>query len=158
MTGFLLILLSYFIFIKMTADEYYLYLIVGCIILGVGYGMIIGPLTIIAASSFVGKDLTASQGVIGVFRQMGIILAIAIYISSLTLYTNEAKINIKKDSKYLIETLNLSNKDKEIYYKKVSQHIDNNSKTNDNSSLISRNKQDSIIKQKYNEVEKKLPI
>nr|WP_272106701.1 DHA2 family efflux MFS transporter permease subunit [Staphylococcus sp. NRL 22/194] len=157
MTGFLLILLSYFIFIKMTADEYYLYLIVGCIILGVGYGMIIGPLTIIAASSFVGKDLTASQGVIGVFRQMGIILAIAIYISSLTLYTNEAKINIKKDSKYLIETLNLSNKDKEIYYKKVSQHIDNNSKTNDNSSLISRNKQDSIIKQKYNEVEKKLP-
>lgn len=57
-----------------------------CLILGTGYGIIAGPITVLAASDFTGNLLTASQSVAGVLRQVGIVLAVAIYVTGL--YSN----------------------------------------------------------------------
>lgn len=54
-----------------------------CLILGIGYGIIAGPITVLAASYFQGVLLNASQSVAGVPYQVGISLAIAIYVSGL---------------------------------------------------------------------------
>ncbi|MGC4388276.1 MFS transporter, partial [Streptococcus suis] len=42
-----------------------------------------GPITVLAASDFTGTLLSASQSVAGVLRQIGIVLAVAIYVSGL---------------------------------------------------------------------------
>ncbi|WP_379155623.1 MFS transporter [Paenibacillus sp. sgz5001063] len=52
--------------------------------LGVGFGLIVGPMTEMGASNFEGELLTASQSVLSVLRQLGIVLAIAIFVSGLT--------------------------------------------------------------------------
>ncbi|MBA1394479.1 hypothetical protein EQ500_11495 [Lactobacillus sp. XV13L] len=53
------------------------------ILLGTGYGIIAGPITVLAASNFTGNLLSASPSVAGVFRQVGITLAVAIFVSGL---------------------------------------------------------------------------
>ena len=58
-------------------------IIIPCMILGVGYGLVVGPITVFA-SSFEGELLTASQSVVSMLRQVGIVLAVAIFVSNLT--------------------------------------------------------------------------
>lgn len=41
---------------------------IALVLIGAGYGVIIGPLTVLSASNFSGELLTASQSVMGVFR------------------------------------------------------------------------------------------
>lgn len=43
-----------------------------CLILGIGYGIIAGPITVLAASYFQGVLLNVSQSVAGVPYQVGI--------------------------------------------------------------------------------------
>ena len=60
-------------------------IIIPCMILGVGYGLVVGPITVLSASSFEGELLTAvSQSVVSMLRQVGIVLAVAIFVSNLT--------------------------------------------------------------------------
>lgn len=63
-----------------------LQVIAACAILGFGYGVITGPITVLAASDFTGEKLTASQSVAGVLRQVGVVLAIEIFVTGL--YSN----------------------------------------------------------------------
>ena len=58
-------------------------IIMPCMILGVGYGLVVGPITVLSASSFEGELLTASQSVVSML-QVGIVLAVAIFVSNLT--------------------------------------------------------------------------
>ena len=43
-----------------------------------------GAITVLSASSFEGELLTASQSVVSMLRQVGIVLAVAIFVSNLT--------------------------------------------------------------------------
>lgn len=49
--------------------------------MGAGYGLLLGPSQVLGASDFKGSLLTASQSVIFVFRQVGLVLAFAIFLS-----------------------------------------------------------------------------
>ncbi len=60
--------------------------IISASFVGCGYGIITGPITVIAASNFEGASLTASQSVSGVLRQVGGVLAVAIFVTGL--YSN----------------------------------------------------------------------
>ncbi|KRL95853.1 MFS transporter [Levilactobacillus hammesii] len=64
------------------------------LLVGTGYGVVIGPITVLAAGKFTGNLLTASQSVIGVFRQIGTSLAVAIFVSALSANLVTAKTNI----------------------------------------------------------------
>lgn len=80
--GFLLMTGSFWLFSTINMKNLTL-VIISCLILGMGYGIITGPITVLAASDFQGTLLNASQSVAGVLRQIGISLAIAIYVSGL---------------------------------------------------------------------------
>ena len=112
--GFILITISYVLFTNINMNNILL-VVITCIILGSGYGIIAGPITVLAASDFEGSLLTASQSVAGVLRQVGISLAVAIYVTSLyanmvtaksnsTNYINEqvAKLDISQSKKQAI--------------------------------------------------------
>ncbi|MCH3975907.1 MAG: MFS transporter [Bifidobacterium subtile] len=53
-------------------------------LVGAGFGMIVAPLTILSAADFTGELLTASQSVIGVIGRIGIVLAVAVFVTTLT--------------------------------------------------------------------------
>lgn len=112
--GFILITISYVLFTNINMNNILL-VVITCLILGSGYGIIAGPITVLAASDFEGSLLTASQSVAGVLRQVGISLAVAIYVTSLyanmvtaksnsTNYINEqvAKLDISQSKKQAI--------------------------------------------------------
>ncbi|WP_191988137.1 MFS transporter [Levilactobacillus enshiensis] len=75
------------------------------LLVGTGYGVVIGPITVLAAGKFTGNLLTASQSVIGVFRQIGTSLAVAIFVSALSANLVTSKTNIWLYSQNSVEAL-----------------------------------------------------
>ncbi|GMK38602.1 MFS transporter [Paenibacillus sp. CCS19] len=83
-SGFVLMGFSYELLSHLNIGSSTLQIVIACLLLGAGYGMIVGPITVMGASSFQGELLAASQGVMQMFRQVGMVLAIAIFVAALT--------------------------------------------------------------------------
>ncbi|MDN6968829.1 DHA2 family efflux MFS transporter permease subunit [Oenococcus sp. UCMA 17063] len=96
-TGFVSMAISYAI-LGFTNPNHYWQTFIGLLFLGFGYGTVIGPVTVLSASDFKGEKLTASQSVMGVLRQIGNVLAVAIFVSLLTVNINTAKVSALKDA------------------------------------------------------------
>lgn len=62
----------------------YLKTAISLVLVGGGFGLIAGPVVVLGAANFTGKLLSASQSVLGVFRQIGTLLAVAIFVSALS--------------------------------------------------------------------------
>lgn len=89
-SGFILMTIAYYLFTQIEMSNL-VQTSMACLILGAGYGIIAGPITVLAASDFTGTLLSASQSVAGVLRQIGIVLAVAIYVSGLYANLTTAK-------------------------------------------------------------------
>lgn len=94
LTGSLTMIGGYITLARMNPNQYG-QVLVAIVLIGAGYGIIIGPITVLAAGEFTGKLLTASQSVMGVFRQIGTSLAVAIFVSALSANLAVAKTNIR---------------------------------------------------------------
>lgn len=133
--GFIFLSFSYYILGNMKTNIAINSLVIANIFLGLGYGIIAGPANVMAASDFNGKLLTASQSVANVFRQIGLVLATAIFVSLLTINVNHAKDNILSYSSTQISSSSLPNKVKSQALKKI-KHTINTSK---NSAISTNN-------------------
>jgi len=61
------------------------------LILGIGFGIIAGPINVLAASNFSGSRLTSSQSIISVVRQIGSILGVSTFLSMMSSNLNALK-------------------------------------------------------------------
>lgn len=86
----------------------YWQLVIVFVLVGMGYGIVIGPITVLAAGKLTGKLLTASQSVIGVFRQIGTSLAVAIFVSALSTNLVTAKQHIWQSTQDQVASLSMS--------------------------------------------------
>ncbi|MEJ9306464.1 DHA2 family efflux MFS transporter permease subunit [Priestia megaterium] len=102
-------------------------IIIPCMLLGIGFGVLVGPVTILAASSFEGEMLTASQSVTTMLRQVGIVLAVAIFVSSLNHNIKESKGNIRQYAQEQVDKIGLDKSDKSKILKKVNADINSES-------------------------------
>ncbi|BDR56282.1 MFS transporter [Xylocopilactobacillus apis] len=93
--GFLLMVIGYIGYANNGLNNQLYSCIYGALI-GAGYGLITGPITVIGASDFTGELLSASQSVTGVLRQIGIVLAVAIFVTGL--YTNLKSAQVKSEN------------------------------------------------------------
>lgn len=89
--GFTLIGISYYLLANMDLSQNYNQLIIAAILLGVGYGLVAATANILAVADFHGSILTASQSVANVLRQVGMVLAIAIFMTVLSTNIDTAK-------------------------------------------------------------------
>jgi EmrB/QacA subfamily drug resistance transporter len=84
MLGFGIMGISYYFLhnlsIQSTAKE----IVLLCSLLGLGFSFVISSATIASTSSFEGEMLTASQSVFSMLRQVGVVLAVAIFVAGLT--------------------------------------------------------------------------
>ena len=83
LVGMISILLSY-ILIVMNGATNSTWLSVALLILGIGFGIIAGPINVLAASNFRRSLLTSSQSVISVVRQIGSVLGVSIFLSMMS--------------------------------------------------------------------------
>lgn len=103
-TGMTFLAAGYLLFSFMNPAQYW-QLISGCIVLGSGFGIIAGPLMVLGAANFTGTMLTASQSVLGVIKQIGTLLAVAIFVSALTGNIQVAKKTAITDVDHYTRTL-----------------------------------------------------
>ncbi|USS90851.1 MFS transporter [Fructilactobacillus carniphilus] len=102
--GFFLIFVSYLGFATHALQQLSGAILAG-MFLGTGFGLITGPITIIAAADFQGKLLNASQSVAGVLRQVGVVLAVAIFVTALHTNLLQAQQKSIMDANRRIERL-----------------------------------------------------
>ena len=82
-TGLLAILISYILLITLDPNNT-LTMSFSTLVLGIGFGIIAGPINVLAASTLDGGLLTASQSIISVVRQIGSVIGVSVFISILT--------------------------------------------------------------------------
>lgn len=106
-TGLFLLAVGYVVISVMNPNLYWQFA-VACILIGAGYGIIIGPITVLSAGDFTGELLTASQSVTGVFRQIGTVLAVAIFVSALSTNLGIAKDQVWSTAQSEIKKVSVS--------------------------------------------------
>lgn len=106
-TGLFLLAVGYVVISVMNPNLYWQFA-VACILIGAGYGIIIGPITVLSAGDFTGELLTASQSVTGVFRQIGTVLAVAIFVSALSTNLGIAKDQVWSTAQNEIKKVSVS--------------------------------------------------
>ncbi|OAK35548.1 MFS transporter [Bacillus wiedmannii] len=165
LSGFLVMGLSYYWLQMIGVNSTNIEIIIPCMILGVGYGLVVGPITVLSASSFEGELLTASQSVVSMLRQVGIVLAVAIFVSNLTYnlavnkenvyrYAEEKVRNIHVDRTQQAEILQATKE------KIEKQSIDTIAEVKQNETFLGLNKgeKEELIHQKADEVLSGVPV
>lgn len=154
-TGFILMTISFILFATINMKNL-TFVIITCIILGTGYGIIAGPITVLAASDFKRSLLNASQSVAGVLRQIGISLAIAIYVTGLYGNLVTAKNHSIQYIKTEVTTLNIPEAKKKAVSQKAIHSLSHSSSNTPKNHFTSAEKEQ-LISENYNEVLKAQP-
>ncbi|MFC3748327.1 MFS transporter [Paenibacillus sp. GCM10012306] len=149
-TGFMAMAVAYYMLYHLDVSNGYTQLIIACLVLGFGYGIIVGPITVLAASSFTGELLTASQSVVGVLRQVGIVLAVAIFVSALTSNIANAKVQILDHAQKEILKLDITKEQQKIVLENTnrnleSEKINTNASSNDEKKIMSPEERSALI-------------
>ncbi|MBL3886744.1 MFS transporter [Bacillus cereus] len=140
-------------------------IIIPCMILGVGYGLVVGPITVLSASSFEGELLTASQSVVSMLRQVGIVLAVAIFVSNLTHNLTVNKEKVYRYAEEKVRTIHVNSTEQTEILQMTKEKIENqslesniNKKQNAMTMGLSKEKKEELIRDKTDEILRKVPV
>ncbi|WP_237981426.1 MFS transporter [Bacillus thuringiensis] len=165
LSGFLIMGLSYYWLQMIDVNSTNIEIIIPCMILGVGYGLVVGPITVLSASSFEGELLTASQSVVSMLRQVGIVLAVAIFVSNLTHNITVNKEKVYRYAEKKVRNIHVSSAQQaeilQITKGKIeNQSIETNVEKDQNEAFVELNKEkkDELIHQKVDEVLREVPV
>ncbi|WP_002148906.1 MFS transporter [Bacillus cereus] len=165
LSGFLVMGLSYYWLQMIDVNSTNIEIIIPCMILGVGYGLVVGPITVLSASSFEGELLTASQTVVSMLRQVGIVLAVAIFVSNLTHNLSVNKENVYRYAEEKVRNIHVDSAQQDeilqVTKEKIEkQSIETNVEKKQNETLVglSKEKKDILIHQKVDEVLSEVPV
>ncbi|UNP77945.1 DHA2 family efflux MFS transporter permease subunit [Bacillus nitratireducens] len=165
LSGFLVMGLSYYWLQMIDVNSTNIEIIIPCMILGVGYGLVVGPITVLSASSFEGELLTASQSVVSMLRQVGIVLAVAIFVSNLTHNLSLNKENVYRYAEEKVRNIHVNSAQQaeilQVTKEKIEkQSIETNVEKKQNETLVglSKEKKDELIHQQVDEVLSGVPV
>ncbi|WP_057002786.1 MFS transporter [Agrilactobacillus composti] len=123
-SGFLGLIAGYLVLYNMNPNNYH-QVVWACLFIGMGFGIIAGPIVVLGAADFTGELLTASQSVLGLFRQIGSVLAVAIFVSALTANLNTAKATATQTANQQIEQLHIPRAAKTTMQQQTDRQINN---------------------------------
>lgn len=141
--GSILMTAGYVVLSTMSIDVYW-HVFLAAVLIGAGFGINIGPITVLAAGNFKGTMLTASQSAIGVFRQIGTSLAVAIFVSALSANLVTANQQITQHARTELTSLAVSGSVKKTALQQVKQQ--GKHKT---SAATAKKNQQQVIQQQY---------
>ncbi len=146
--GSLAMIGGYVVLSQMNPNAYW-QVCMAAVLVGAGYGIVIGPITVLAAGDFTGSLLTASQSVIGVFRQIGTSLAVAIFVSALSTNLVTAKTNIWTFAQNRVEALTVTAKVKSDTLIQVKHQLKTETTPHQQTTFINKAKAQRLIRQNY---------
>ncbi|MGE7865156.1 MFS transporter [Bacillus paramycoides] len=165
LSGFLVMSLAYYWLQMIGVNSTNIEIIIPCMILGVGYGLVVGPITVLSASSFEGELLTASQSVVSMLRQVGIVLAVAIFVSNLTHNLSINKENVYRHAEGIVRNIHVDSAQQaeilQVTKEKIkNQNIETNVEKKQNETMVglSKEKKDELIHQKVDEILIGVPV
>ncbi|MEY9974291.1 EmrB/QacA subfamily drug resistance transporter [Lysinibacillus sp. RC46] len=165
LVGFIVMSFAYYCLQMIGAESTNKEIIIPCMILGVGFGLIVGPITMLTASTFEGELLTASQSVVSMLRQIGIVLAVAIFVSGLTHNLSINKENVYHYAEKKVHELHVDQAEQEQILTVTKEKIQNkdlesNIEKNQGADHIGINQQqkESMIKEKVNNALNEVPV
>ncbi|MGE8002584.1 DHA2 family efflux MFS transporter permease subunit [Lysinibacillus sp. NPDC093216] len=165
LVGFIVMSFAYYCLQMIGAESTNKEIIIPCMILGVGFGLIVGPITMLTASTFEGELLTASQSVVSMLRQIGIVLAVAIFVSGLTHNLSINKENVYHYAEKKVHELHVDQAEQEQILTVTKEKIQNkdlesNIEKNQGTDHIGINQQqkESMIKEKVNNALNEVPV
>lgn len=133
-------------------------IIILCTVLGVGFSFIIAVATIASTSSFEGELLTASQGVFSMLRQVGVVLAVAIFVGGLTNKIDHNQENVLKYAKHQLSSLNITKTEKTKVFQHTKEILHSDEKQVSNNSHLSKHQIEKLVEQNSESILKEMPI
>ncbi|MGE7624564.1 DHA2 family efflux MFS transporter permease subunit [Viridibacillus sp. NPDC096237] len=162
--GFIAMSISYFWLQMISIQSSNQEIILPCMLLGVGYGLVVGPITILTASSFEGELLTASQSVVSMLRQVGIVLAVAIFVSSLTHNLTINKNKIEQFAEEKVREIHVDKKEQDKILLAAKDKINENNLEESNQKKqvrekfgVTQEQKDALIQQTVGKAIKDIP-
>jgi EmrB/QacA subfamily drug resistance transporter len=131
-TGFLIMGSAYYFLHGINIHSSSRSIVILCVLLGLGFSFVISSATMASASSFEGEMLTAAQSVFSMIRQIGVVLAVAIFVSSLTNSIQTKKTDVLHYAAIQIQKLDVPEDVKAKVYQKTNaaiQHETSSGKT-----------------------------
>ncbi|HYK72715.1 MAG TPA: MFS transporter [Pseudoneobacillus sp.] len=125
--GFGIMGIAYFLLHHLTIHSTSTEIIILCALLGLGFSFVISSATIASTSSFEGEMLTASQSVFSMIRQIGVVLAVAIFVAGLTNNIDSKKENVMKFAENQMSTLDLPEETKALVLQKTKEAMNQES-------------------------------
>ncbi|EEL51228.1 Drug resistance transporter, EmrB/QacA [Bacillus cereus Rock3-44] len=165
LSGFIVMSIAYYWLQMIGVDSTSTDIIIPCMILGVGYGLVVGPITILSASSFEGELLTASQSVVSMLRQVGIVLAVAIFVSTLTQNLSVNKDMVYRYAEEKVRTIHVEQAEQAKILQITKENIQNRSlesniekKQSEETLGLSEEQKEKLIHEKVNETLNGVPV
>ncbi|MGO3318377.1 MAG: MFS transporter [Leuconostoc carnosum] len=145
-SGFIIIAVSYYLMSHLNLQNNYNTLITAAILLGIGYGLVAATANILVAADFHGSQLTDANSVANILRQVGLIIAIALFTSVLTNNMKTAKQSTLTYAHEEINKTHLATPIKHKFTKKINDKLDTkSSSTTDTNQTINLNTNPSKI-------------
>jgi len=155
LSGFLVMGLSYYWLQMIDVHSTNIEIIIPCMILGVGYGLVVGPITVLSASSFEGELL----------RQVGIVLAVAIFVSNLTHNLTVNKEKVYRYAEEKVRNIHVNSAEQTEILQMTKEKIENqslesniNKKQNAMTIGLSKEKKEELIRDKTDEILREVPV
>jgi EmrB/QacA subfamily drug resistance transporter len=155
MIGFGIMGIAYYLLHNLNIHSTSKEIILLCSLLGLGFSFVISSATIASTSSFEGEMLTASQGVFSMLRQVGVVIAVAIFVAGLTNNIHAKKQDVVHFAAQNLEKLDvpqsakekiLSETKKSIYAGKQNQKANTDLVTNtERQKIIDMNVQKALV-------------
>jgi len=127
MIGYIIVAASYFQLEHLNTVSTVSEIIIIGVTLGIGFSFIISPATMASVSSFEGEMLTSSQSVFTMLRQIGVVLAVAIFVSSITHEVDSKKQNVISYAKEQTSNIDVSPEKRLEILKSTEKKIDTDS-------------------------------
>lgn len=155
--GYVIMGFSFYLLQDLSVDSSTNQIILLCILLGLGFSFVISTATMASAASFEGELLTSSQSVFSMVRQVGVVLAVAIFVSCLT-NSMEAKNSIILDyASKQMNRLEVPGDVKEKILQDTKLQIINESPKQTTRPIIEENKREKLIMENVEILLQKMP-
>ena len=137
--------------------SHYNELVISLLLIGAGYGVIAGPVVVLGASKFTGELLSASQSVLSLFRQIGTLLAVAIFVSALTTNLKAAQNQSVIQANTRIEAASIPHTEKVTFKRQANNAIHHDGVTSKQSAGTTGAAVSAVIHRQYEATLKTMP-
>ena len=155
--GFIIMGGAYYLLENLNINSTTSEIIMLCTLLGIGFSFIIATATIASTSSFEGELLTASQGVFSMLRQVGVVLAVAIFVGGLMNKIDQNQDKVIKYATTQLSQLNIKEAEKTKVLLHTKDILHSDKKQVEENNQLSEKQIDRMVEEKSEHILKEMP-